>query len=196
MICNVIDDWLDKRFIYELSHRITNDLTDIKFNNIANRTTWPYGSKGSHKLMGCTIFQRKSLNRIDILHKEAPIFFDIFDRIENSILNKAYILNTTHVNIQHSGCDGTSHLDSSPWSNDDLSIMLMTNSEWSKEWGGQFQMLNNDGSVIEEHDYVPGRLIIFPSNIPHRGLGPSEKYPYIYRHTVVFRVQPFNLNKR
>lgn len=187
MICKVFDDWLDKRFVYELSDKITTGLTDIKFNNITNRRTWPYELEGSHRMMGCTIFDRENLNRITTLNKEAPAFFDIFERIEN-ILNIRYFLGTIEINIQHSGCNGTSHIDGTQ---NEQTIMLMSNSEWDNEWGGQFQMLNNDGSVTEEHDYVPGRLIIFPSHIPHRGLGPSKKYPYLYRHTVVFRVRPF-----
>ena len=186
MICHVIDDWLDKRFVYDLDHTINSNLNCFNFTNIANRQTWPYGSEGSHRLMGCAIFRRENLNRITILNKQAPVFFDIFERIEN-ILNSRYLLNAISINIQHSGCNGTSHTDGME---NQQTIMVMTNSEWDNKWGGQFQMLNNDGSVIEEHDYVPGRLIIFPADIPHRGLGPSEKYPYIYRHTVVFRVQP------
>ena len=137
--------------------------------------------------MGCVIFQRENLNRINILNKEAPVFFDIFERIEN-ILNSRYLLNAIFINLQHSGCNGNSHIDGME---NQQTIMVMSNAEWDNKWGGQFQMLNNDGSVTEEHDYVPGRLIIFPSHIPHRGLGPSKEYPYIYRHTVVFRVQPF-----
>tara|TARA_B100000131_G_C17834761_1_gene499300 strand:+ start:69 stop:632 length:564 start_codon:yes stop_codon:yes gene_type:complete len=187
MICEVFDDWLDKRFIYELTQKITTDITDINFINIANRRTWPYGDEGSHRMMGCTLFQRENLNRITILNKEASFFFDIFESIEK-MLNIEYYLGAIELNIQHSGCNGTSHIDGSQ---NEQTIMLMSNPEWDSKWGGQFQMLNNDGSVAEEHDYVPGRLIIFPSHIPHRGLGPSEKYPYIYRHTVVFRVRTF-----
>jgi len=187
MICHVIDDWLDKRFVYDLDHTINYNLNCFECTNIANRKTWPYGYEGAHRLMGCAIFQRKNLNRITILNKQAPIFFDIFERIEN-ILNSRYLLNAIFINLQHSGCNGTSHIDGME---NEQTIMVMSNSEWDNKWGGQFQMLNNDGSVIEEHDYVPGRLIIFPSHIPHRGLGPSKEYPYIYRHTVVFRVQPF-----
>jgi hypothetical protein len=188
MICEVFDNWFDKRFVCELSDRITHNLTDIKFNNIANINTWPYGNKGSHMLMGCTIFKRESLNRTSVLHEQAPAFFNIFETIEKN-LNIKYYLKDIAINIQHSGCNGTSHIDGM---HEEQTIMLMSNSEWDTKWGGQFQVLNNDeSSVIEEHDYVPGRLIIFPSHVPHRGLGPSEKYPYIYRHTVVFRVQPF-----
>jgi len=185
MICKVFDDWFDERFIHELDHIISNKI-EYEFNNVANRRTWPYGYEGSYRLMGCSLFKRENLNRITTLHKEAPIFFDIFERIENN-LGCNYILNLIQINIQHSGCHGGLHIDGVK---NQQTIMLMTNSKWNNKWGGQFQMLNNDGSVIEEHDYVPGKLIIFPSHIPHRGLGPSEKYPYIYRHTLVFRVQP------
>jgi hypothetical protein len=66
--------------------------------------------------------------------------------------------------------------------------MYMPNLEWdTKEWGGQFQLFGDDGDVIEEHEYVPGRVLVFPSEIAHRGLGP--RHPYVYRYTVVWRVQ-------
>ena len=96
MICHVIDDWLDKRFIYDLDHKISYNLNCYDFVNIANRRTWPYGQEGSHRLMGCVIFQRENLNRINILNKEAPVFFDIFERIEN-ILNSKYRKIFNHV---------------------------------------------------------------------------------------------------
>ena len=109
MICEVFDNWFDKRFVCELSDRITHNLTDIKFNNIANTNTWPYGNKGSHMLMGCTIFKRESLNRTSVLHEEAHTFFNIFERIEKN-LNIKYYLKDIAINIQHSGCNGTSHI--------------------------------------------------------------------------------------
>ncbi len=66
--------------------------------------------------------------------------------------------------------------------------MYMPNMIWdTKEWGGQFQLLDDDDNVIEEHEYVPGRTLIFPSEISHRGLGP--RHPHVYRYTVVWRVK-------
>ena len=188
MICKVFDDWFDKRFVYDLSDRISFKLNCFHFRNIANINTWPYGTKGSHRFMGCTLFERENLNRITTLHEEAPTFFNIFERIQKN-LNIGYYLKSIDINIQHSGCHGTSHIDGG---DEDQTIMLMSNCEWNSEWGGKFQMLNNSGDVIEEHDYVPGRVIVFPGNVPHRGLGVDEKYPYIYRQTVVFRVQIIN----
>ena len=43
-------------------------------------------------------------------------------------------------------------------------------------------------NVIEEHDYVPGRVIIFPGKYPHRGLAPLS--PHIARYTTVYRIIP------
>ena len=64
--------------------------------------------------------------------------------------------------------------------------MVMNNTKWKPEWGGQFQMLDEDGKLLEEHDYIPGRVVIFPGWIRHSGLAPLV--PYVYRFTTVFRV--------
>ena len=65
--------------------------------------------------------------------------------------------------------------------------MLMNNSQWKSEWGGQFQLVDGE-TVVEEHEYVPGRVLIFPGSVPHRGLAP--KVPSVFRYTTVFRVIP------
>ena len=41
--------------------------------------------------------------------------------------------------------------------------------------------------VVEEHEYVPGRLLIIPSNHEHIGLGTKKEY--VYRYTVVYRIR-------
>ena len=182
MICTIIGDFFDSKFLFELSDLVES----LSFcpNNIANRKTWPYGSLGSHKLFGCKIFERSGLNRIDFLHEKSSTFFDIFEAIEDS-LNQKFYLSRIDINLQHSFCDGTTHLDKNYGSH---TIMLMSNSHWEKEWGGKFQIISeNDESVVEEHDYIPGRIILFPSSFLHRGLSPNKKY--IYRHTIVFRVK-------
>ena len=55
-----------------------------------------------------------------------------------------------------------------------MNILLWYFLLWiGNEWGGQFQMLeyhDNDAPVIEEYEYIPGRIIIIPSQHPHRGL--------------------------
>ena len=44
--------------------------------------------------------------------------------------------------------------------------MLMVNPVWEKEWGGKFQLYSEGKSeILEEYDYVPGRIVIFPSGV-------------------------------
>tara|TARA_B100001250_G_scaffold393092_1_gene395509 strand:- start:1324 stop:1917 length:594 start_codon:yes stop_codon:yes gene_type:complete len=184
MECQIYDDWIDEPYLHEFALSIETS-TNWDFNNIANRRSWPHGQKGSHRLSGCNIFKRVGLNRVTHLHPDASKFFDLYESIE-SILDKKYYLSEIQLNLQHSGCDGSAHVDGIDFGQ--KTIMLMTNSVWKTEWGGQFQIIDMNDTIMEEHEYVPGRLIVFPASCLHRGLGPNIEYPYVYRHTLVFRV--------
>ena len=186
MIAKIIDNQFDQQYLYNI-YQALNDELDYKANNIANRKTWPFGDSGSHRLLGCTLFERKSLNRCTVLHDKAQPFFDMFERI-CSLTSHEYYLQQIFINLQHSGCDGSSHIDSIEGTSDELTIMVFPNPEWCQEWGGQFQILDKD-RVIETHEYKPGRIIIFPAYVSHRGLGPSVDHPHLYRYSIVFRVR-------
>jgi len=190
MLCQVFDDKFDVEFLHAIYRLVENELS-YTANNVANATSWPHKRKGSHRLFGCNIFDRNEddPNRILYLNnKHSSIFFDIFDFLCNlhDRDSKNCYLKRISVNLQHSGCDGTLHLDS--FDPGYRTIMLFINPEWKPEWGGQFQLFSEDKStLLEEYDYVPGRVISFPSNLPHRGLGPKEEY--IYRYSIVFDVR-------
>lgn len=187
MICKILDNLFDEIYVHQVD-ALVRDIP-VCSNNVANRSTWPFGQTGTHRLLGQVLFNRKSLNTITVLHESSKTFFEIFEMIEQK-LNTKFYLSQISLNVQHTGCDGTTHRDSS--SENDYTIMLMTTSTWKPEWGGQFQLTSPDGeTVIEEHEYKPGRIVIIPSSHPHRGLGPKEQY--VYRSTVVFRVTPLNL---
>ena len=116
--------------------------------------------------------------------KESSKFFDTFAIIEQEVFNSSLFLRRMDFNLQYYGQDGTTHVDGTE--ENEWTIMLMTNTKWKSEWGGQFQLLSDDRkTVIEEHEYIPGRVIIFPGNVPHRGLAPLD--PYVYRYSTVFR---------
>jgi len=187
MTITVIDDKFDDLFIHEFYKRV-NEIPVCQ-NNIANRYTWPYQSKGSHKLQGATIFIRESLNRFHHQIEDSGVFFDVFDQIQR-IVNQKFYLQAIHLNIQHMGADGTAHVDAD--NAEDLTIMMMTNPVWQSDWGGKFELMNMEATeVAESYDYSPGRVIIFPGQIPHRGLGPSV--PGVYRSTIVWRVTPIEV---
>ena len=180
MIAHVIDDLFDLHYITSLEETILSSVP-VYTTNIANSTSHPKGRKGgTHRLCGIDIYSRSSPNRVDSLHPKASEFFDVFEIIEQEF-TCPILLHRIDLNLQFYGMDGSSHLDSHEYT-----IMLMNNSEWRPEWGGQFQLLDDQGNVIEEHSYVPGRVIMFPSNIPHRGLAPLVKS--VFRYSTVFRV--------
>jgi hypothetical protein len=192
MICDVFDNIFDSLYLHETFAKISQ--MPVNFTNVANRKTRPYGYVGSHVLLGYSVFSRIGLNNITTCDEQHfSMFYEMYEMIE-SYLNHNFYLSAITTNVQPMGCDGTTHMDAEEDENDEYTILVMTNPEWKKEWGGQFQLidksttLGKDGHVVEEHEYVPGRVILIPSSHPHRGLGPKEKY--IYRTSVVFRVTP------
>jgi hypothetical protein len=181
MICKIIDDVFDELYLHEFYELLTHNVP-YSFSNVANRRTFPYGHKGSHKLLGSTLFARENLNRITVLDKNCNKFFDMFEMIEN-ILDQKFYLSMINVNLQYCGCDGTIHNDGQEG---EYTIMVMTNPSWEKSWGGNFQIVDSSHKVVEDYEYIPGRILVFPSEVFHRGLGPLIQY--VYRTTVVFRV--------
>ena len=181
MLAGIFDNLFDIEFMVKVEKHLK--YLPVTAINIANGTAYPSGESGSHRLMGETIFERSSINTVVNRMKDCEIYFDMLDRIEDYVEKKFY-LERIDFNLQHSFCDGTSHTDGEEG---EFTIMYMPNLTWEDEWGGQFQLLDDNGGVVEEHDYVPGRTLIFPSEIPHRGLGP--RHPYVYRYTVVWRVK-------
>lgn len=191
-ICNVFDGMFDSLYLYELFYNVIQPMP-INFTNIANRTTSPYGHKGSHCLLGASVFRRTSINDIQEFDSQYySHFYEMFELITGK-LDVNFYLSAITTNVQPYGIDGTTHTDANEDEDDEYTILVMTNPEWKKEWGGQFQLIEpstagKSNIVIEEHEYVPGRVLVIPSQHPHRGLSPTEKY--IYRTSVVFRVSP------
>ena len=54
----IFDDIFDKRFHDEFTNKLR--YANWYPTNISNRTTWPYGEKGTHRLLGDVLFKRKS----------------------------------------------------------------------------------------------------------------------------------------
>ena len=181
MIAQVFDNLFDIEFMVKVEKQLK--YLPVTATNVANGTAYPSGEGGSHLLMGENIFERTSLNKVVNLMDDSEIFFEMLERIEDFIETR-YYLERIDFNLQHSFCDGTSHTDGDEG---EYTVMYFPNLKWDKEWGGQFQVLDDNGAVIEEHEYVPGRVLIFPGKYPHRGLGP--RHPHVYRYSIVWRVR-------
>ncbi len=190
MICEVYDDKFDPKYLHEVFDVLQGKLR-YRACNVANSHSWPYHQTGSHRLFGSSIFTRFHPNIIAYMDNDnAPTFFKMFEflcRLKNVDSRQVY-LQRIDVNLQHSGCDGSLHIDSNgPTDRSGHTIMVMPNPIWKDDWGGKFQIFNEDKTeMLEEHDYVPGRIIIFPSHLPHRGLSSTQEY--VYRYSIVFGV--------
>lgn len=185
------DDYFDDRFILEVD-KIT-DRIGYNLTNIANRYTYPYKEKGSHKLLGATLFSRK--DEYNISNTSPPEILNLYKHTINQILKDPkgntgvnVELMTISINVQPMGQDGTPHRDGM-LSAGDRTLMYFANSKWEKKWGGPFQILDPDTKeVLNEIDYVPGRLIYFDGGLLHRGLAPKN-VPYVYRKSIVYRIK-------
>jgi hypothetical protein len=187
-MCSVIDGFFDHEYLYEIYNQICD--MPVCITNVANRKTFPYGHEGTHRLMGETIFSRSSVNRIDTLHPSSKIFFDIFEGISERIQNSLYLAGI-YTNVQHNGCNGTTHTDGR--NDNEYTIIVMTNPVWDDSWSGEFQVMHDFETVLETYKYVPGRIVIVPGNQPHRALGPKKEY--VYRTSIAYRVEILDRNR-
>ena len=106
----VFDDIFDKRFLDEFANKLR--YTNWYPTHISNRTTWPYGEKGTHRLLGDVLFRRKSFDKIDY-GKDKDLSFqtiDMFYAIRKAVQRKM-ILQQIATNLQFMGMDGTNHSD-------------------------------------------------------------------------------------
>ena len=193
-ICEVYDDRIDLVYLNAL-YRILERKLEYRASNIANAVrskTWPYHLQGTHKLFGASIFARQHPNIIAYLNNEyGQNFFDLFQKVcdVRGVDSRRVYLQRIDVNLQHPHCDGTLHIDSNgPQDTSGTTMMVFPNPIWDQDWGGKFQIFSEDKSeMLEEYEYIPGRIISFPSHLPHRGLGPTKEY--VYRYSIVFGIK-------
>ena len=77
------------------------------------------------------------------------------------------------------------HVDSSI--KGDKTLLYYMNREWKHEWGGETIFLDDNSNEIEYiTPYVPGRIIVFDSTIPHAARQQSFAGP-TYRFTLAIK---------
>ena len=69
----------------------------------------------------------------------------------------------------------------------DKTLLYYMNREWKHEWGGETILLDDNSNEIEYiTPFVPGRIIIFDSTIPHSARQQSFSAP-MYRFTLAIK---------
>jgi len=182
MSVQVIDSIFDKEYIVEMRKALDN--VPHRPTNIANRITWPYGNVGTHKILGSTLYKKKS--KYVHVTTGPEIFMEAFEHIANTVLKKEFELQAIRTNMQVLAMDSSFHSDG-----DAKTLLLFATDEWHKDWGGEFEIIvDEETSKTEKIDYVPGRVIYFDGNIRHRGLAPLV--PNVYRYSVAYRCLEIN----
>ena len=105
---------------------------------------------------------------------------DIYKSIKQKFLTDKFVLEDCHANCQTIMQDGPRHIDV----NSKASEIIMTNPLWHEGYGGETEFLDTDGN-IHLVDFVPGRIIMFNGQIPHRALAP--RVAGIFRITLNFQ---------
>lgn len=172
---DVYDNIFDQKFLVDLYDIIEN--IPVVPCNVANAKTWPYGYSGSHKLLGANLFQRTSEY---VVKSQCPvIILEMFEHIAYNVLKTNFKLSSVMLNAQTYGMDGTFHTDLGN------QVIVMCNSEWNKEWGGDFEYIDPITNEVKIIDYIPGRILHIDGQIMHKGNAPT--IPYKYRYSLNFR---------
>ena len=88
-------------------------------------------------------------------------------------LDKTLQLNLSDMTVMSAQFNGQTKGQDSGWHKDyTLSVMVMLNHKWNKNWGGDFEYRTTDGEV-KAIEFKPGRVIIFDGNNSHRGMAPK-----------------------
>lgn len=176
----VFDNIFDKRWLDETVHRLT--YAPWYANNIANNYTWPYGEKGTHKLLGDVFFERYSIDNI-LYHGDKKFSLDLIDAYYQ-ILKKAerkLVLQQIGSNLQFMGMNGTTHVDSTV-EDDYAYIMMLADdpTEIGNDDGGEF--VN-----VELNETVPfkyGRVMEIRAKDKHYGKAFNK--PHVCRFSLKF----------
>ena len=109
------------------------------------------------------------------------LFNSVFDLAGPNFVLQRYALNgQTQGQEQEFHADTTETLPG-----EYLSYLIYLNTNWDPDWGGATEFYKN--GVIEKVYPEPGKLVVFDSQLHHRGAGPTK--PKALRLTIVLHGQ-------
>lgn len=160
---NFLDDIFDKKYSDEVAYTLRNN-TPWDPTNVANRVSWPYQFKGSHVLLGSTIFNFIDTYKYEY-HPNKEFAFSLIDAFHQISFRfgKNLILKGISANLQLKGMDGTLHTDGD--NNTTVFIYMLTDDYINDNLGGEFY---ND-SLKQSVPFRHGRVIQMNASNLHCG---------------------------
>ena len=122
-----------------------------------------------------SVFDEEDLDNFDILNNLPE---EILDILNNFKPRKSYSLLNSYSQITHFHTDDYEHTNN-------LTFLYYANINWHRDWGGETMFSDDNIENIEYTSlYIPGRIIIFDSTIPHKPCPPVYGSPQ-FRYTFV-----------
>ena len=197
-ILNIHDNLLQDEFLYNLDKKL--EYGEWKYNCTGGESKkFPYDNIREYKFWGLKLWE-ENFNGLPYINSKYTSltdqlfkFINFYNQKFTPELNlKPYFI---HCNGQTIGQDGHCHLDIHDNSSYNYySLMIMINLQWDKDWGGQFEILeneSNDSKVVKNIGYKAGRVIFFDGNYPHRGIAPI--IPNVLRKTLIIKLMSSNI---
>ena len=184
MTIQVYDDIFDKLFLLELSSWLIEECTYIP-NNVANRTTHPYGFEGSHRFMSCVLYANyegtaekhwEYVYRTNHRIKLGQLF-GIYEDFQQYSKNKC-MLQGIDINLQFKEMNGTYHTDGTE--NQTVCIMMLAYHDIEENMGGEFY----HKPTGEKIPFRQGRVMEMTASDSHRA--DAFNVPYIPRFSIKF----------
>ena len=164
---------------------------DSKWTHSTTNTRYQYPSdcqfvEAECRIMGTTWYRPITKHFYDnTMHEHLMYVYEVILKEFSEELKKSK-LNIVQGNLQLIGMDGYPHQDVKYDTEGEKTVMFFPHYKWEKEWGGEFQVLSDDGTQVKESYLpLPGRLMLFSNHILHQGLAP--RVPKIPRYSVVYR---------
>lgn len=171
------DNIFDKRWCDEVTSALLNG--PWYANNVANARSWPYGEKGTHRLLGDCFFHRYSDNHIKYNEHDKALGDSIINSFSRIVQEtRPMVLQEVYTNLQFMGMDGTEHVDGN--NNQSAFILMLSNEHHSENIGGGFYHAPTDNIV----DYKYGRVVEITASDSHKGM--SFNIPHVARISVKY----------
>jgi len=163
---------------------LTNVLRSDTFNNICaelDKPIWQFGRVTNPEVWDedSTVFWQADLSMHHLVSEIA--FYEIQNKLYQAApetINYQFKMYHAIAGGKTFGLDGGIHTDKDVKFNDMgdgfMTLCFFPNREWNPEWGGEFQFFDDNGNVIATYYPLPNTCLVFDSDIPHRGLGPTR----------------------
>jgi Rps23 Pro-64 3,4-dihydroxylase Tpa1-like proline 4-hydroxylase len=108
---------------------------------------------------------------------DMELLVEILKEASNYIDMELMEVSEAYANLYTNETVTTIHTDH--WDSDAITVLYFATPEWEINWGGEIVFFSEDKELEGGFSYRPNRLMIFPSNTPHRvaTVSPSARLP-------------------